>query len=397
MEDKKLKGDLGEEFVNNLAYKTFLKFWCYPNPKDEEGDKKEICDLLICFKDVLIIFSVKNWEFKGNYDKYHRKTIKKAVRQIYGAERKLFNIHRKIFIKHPDKEKEEFQSNNYKKIHRCIINLGEGVEFSTSGEFTKKGKFIHIFNKDFEVLMQELDTIPDLITYLEARENLLIGGEKVHILGSEKDLLAPFLKNARSFPPEFHKECDTLFLDVDGAWDEYDKDEKIGLKRMENKISYFIDEFVKDNLTKPNTKDIAEEWMSLTRLERRMLTKMFFDLVSNSYKKKENSLLFNRRYVPHNDTGFLFIYYSPNTKEKFIDPLMELATLGTALYRNYKESKILVIATTTAKLADFKIGCYKVKQLEKEHEEKILNQVRSLGWFKNLKIGRYDEKEYPDE
>ena len=30
---EKLKGDLGEEAVNTLAFKTYLKYWCYPGPR----------------------------------------------------------------------------------------------------------------------------------------------------------------------------------------------------------------------------------------------------------------------------------------------------------------------------------------------------------------------------
>lgn len=104
MEDKKEKGDKGEEYVNEIAFKSLLGYWCYPNPKDEQGDKKEICDLLVLFKDICIIFSVKNYEFKGDYERYFRKTIEKAIKQISGAERKLFDFPRAVFIKHPSKK-----------------------------------------------------------------------------------------------------------------------------------------------------------------------------------------------------------------------------------------------------------------------------------------------------
>lgn len=60
------KGPLAEQFVYQFASLAYLKYWCYPNPIDEEGDKKEICDLLILFKDVCIIISVKNYDLKGN-------------------------------------------------------------------------------------------------------------------------------------------------------------------------------------------------------------------------------------------------------------------------------------------------------------------------------------------
>ena len=69
------KGDVGEDYVNQLAYKSYLKYWCYPNPKDISGDKKEICDLLIPFRDKLIIISVKNHSFDVNYERYKKRVI----------------------------------------------------------------------------------------------------------------------------------------------------------------------------------------------------------------------------------------------------------------------------------------------------------------------------------
>ena len=64
--DSQIRGTEGEKFVNQLAYSTFFKYWCYPSPKLENSNKKEICDLLIIFRDIVLIFSVKNYEFKGN-------------------------------------------------------------------------------------------------------------------------------------------------------------------------------------------------------------------------------------------------------------------------------------------------------------------------------------------
>ena len=122
------KGELAEKYVNELAYSSYLKYWCYPNPKDEEGDKKEICDLLILFRKTCIIISVKNYEFNGNYERYKRKVVEKSTKQLYGAERKLFHFNRKIKIKHPDREIEEFQSDNYDEIFRITINAGEQFE-----------------------------------------------------------------------------------------------------------------------------------------------------------------------------------------------------------------------------------------------------------------------------
>jgi hypothetical protein len=82
------KGAEGESLVYDLATNSFLSYWCFANPKDELGNKKEICDLLIHFNGILILVCVKNYEFKGIYSRYFRKSIEKDVRQLYGAEKK---------------------------------------------------------------------------------------------------------------------------------------------------------------------------------------------------------------------------------------------------------------------------------------------------------------------
>ncbi len=167
------KGNMGEEFVNGIAFNSFIEHWCYPSPKDECGDKKEICDLLILFSQTLIIISVKNYEFKDFYSRYFRRTIDKAVKQIYGAERKLFNSDKDIFIKHPKRQIERFPKEKIKDIHRVIINLGEGVRFYPFNQETKDEKFITLLDKEaFQTIVQELDTIPDFLEYLRKREEL---------------------------------------------------------------------------------------------------------------------------------------------------------------------------------------------------------------------------------
>jgi hypothetical protein len=51
------KGERAEAIIHNLATKTFLTDWCYPNPKKPEG--KEICDLMVVFDDIAIIWQIK--------------------------------------------------------------------------------------------------------------------------------------------------------------------------------------------------------------------------------------------------------------------------------------------------------------------------------------------------
>lgn len=182
------KGNIGEDFVNGIAFNSFLEHWCYPSPKDERGDKKEICDLLILFGDRLVIISVKNYEFNDFYSRYFRRTIDKAVKQIYGAERKLFNSEKDTFIKHPKRDIEKFPKEKVEEIHRVIVNLGEGVRFYPFNKETKNEKFITLLDKDaFQTIVRELDTIPDFLEYLKKREELFYDKVTTIMPGEEDD------------------------------------------------------------------------------------------------------------------------------------------------------------------------------------------------------------------
>ena len=251
-EDHKTKGDTGEEYVNELAFNSFIKFWCFPNPKDENGDKKEICDLLILFDDICIIISVKNCSFQGDHKRYFKKTIDKAIKQIYGAERKLFDSSCRVSFIHPDRGNYDFSPHEFKKVFRLIIILGEGELFYILGSDEMNKEFIHIFNRDaLDTIFRELDTISDFVEYIEKREKLFKGKDvvalsapdenytpqanieflnysfrpeirnkqSITITGSEKDLLAHYFHFNRDFSSSIKSEEYTgMWLDLEGEW-----------------------------------------------------------------------------------------------------------------------------------------------------------------------------------
>jgi hypothetical protein len=51
-----------EEFVFHICRETFLSLWSYANPLGKNG--KELCDILIVCDPDIVIFSVKEIEFK---------------------------------------------------------------------------------------------------------------------------------------------------------------------------------------------------------------------------------------------------------------------------------------------------------------------------------------------
>jgi len=96
-----------ERYLKRLCDKSFLSMWSYAGVHRDQGhnkkggDGKEICDLLVVFKDHIIIFSDKDCEFPktGNieldWSRWYRKAILKSAEQVWGAERWI--------LTHPDR------------------------------------------------------------------------------------------------------------------------------------------------------------------------------------------------------------------------------------------------------------------------------------------------------
>lgn len=429
MEEHFLKGKLGEAFVNEIANKAFLRYWCYPNPLDEKGDKKEICDLLILFKDTAVLIFVKNCNFKGDYSRYFRKTIEKDLKQVYGAERKLASIRDGIYIKHPDREIEKVIIP--KNIIRIIVHLADEVQFYPLTGLSENGRFINILDKEaFENLTKELDTIADFVKYFQEKDIVFSGTDtiilpkdeesfdsetaiqffeysgkptdesnrQILISGSESDLLAHYLSNGRKFPKELYSnEYNMLSIDIDGKWNKFIKDKQVIAKKKEDKVSYFIDEYVKRELmpnTNPRAIDLAQELLSFNRLERRTLSKSFFEFYEKFKDSGPDGT--GRRFAQFNDTGIVFVYYPAWMNSSDIEKLLHLAVDSFYIHSKYKFKKAILFATST-ELQEIKSALLlDLKPFSKEDEKIIMDNAKALGWFSQLEKIHTNEQEYPD-
>jgi hypothetical protein len=426
------KGNQGEEFIVKIAFKTFLKYWCYPNPKDENGDKKEICDLLILFNDTLLIICVKNYEFKGTYNRYFKKTINKDIRQVAGAERKLLESNRPIFIKHPDREPEEFKTSAIKNVFRIVVHLGENVRFYPLFGRTNRDSFVHIFDKDtFETILSELDTIPDFIEYLDKKEIAFkdtsaiilpkdeynfdpIAGRQLQeysflkildrkqklilISGTEYDLLAHFLLHDRTMPEQISSEkLGWVVFIIDGAWGDFNRRKEVLLKKNRDKMSYFVDEFVKNELLiYPNEGrlKLAKELLSFSRFDRRVISKSFFTFYYSNKNRSSTSI--SRRYWKLDNVGFVFVLYPTNWLDLSINTILDLALKSFCIFDNYQAKKMILIANK-ADLKQFRFGYIdNIVQFNKKEEREIMKDVKKLGWFSDIDYSNDSEIEYPD-
>lgn len=425
----KLTGDVGEEAVNTLAFKTYLKYWCYPGPRDEQGSKKEICDLLILFRNTAIILSVKNYAFKGNYERYFRSTLDKAVAQVSGAERKLFNNNNDVYIKHTDLGESIFDPLKYNVVHRIIVNHSTAPFFYPAGRLTANNKFVHIFNWGaFMGIVNELDTIPDFIGYLNERElvfqgrnvtlmngseddwieavqksfreyavnNNPIGNNYALISGNELDLLADYYWNGRKFNKHFYEEeYNGLSFQLDEKWEEYLSQKEVQNKKTADRASYFVDEFVKNEVLyshKTTNLELAVELLALSRFERRIIGSEFLAFATKYRGVGERFIV--RRYGKVNDLVIAFILYSRDMPHNVVMQIIQIAAEGYAYWNKYEDKKIAIIGFSQDMMG-FRFGLMNVEPFPKGHEDQVVADLKMLKWFTNFEVFNITHNEYP--
>lgn len=385
------KGEFGENLVYELASRSYLKYWCYPNPHDIIGDNKEICDLLILFFDTVIIISVKNYDLKGNYSRYTKKVIEKSTKQLFGAERKLFDSTRKVFISHPYKKPEIFNPKNYKNIFRITVSIGEDFE-KYSFIDNKEGKgCVNIFNKEtFIAIINELDTIKDLVEYLKMREQLLERNRDKISLCKEKDLLAYYLMNNREFNEKLYSDFETQTEKLKNQWERYNSNKSVILKKLANSRSYFIDDLIKNDVLKRDDGELlAAELMTLSRFERRLIADNLFEIVD---KYQDYSDFLARRFMKYNGVGFLFIYYPIEKSQEDIDTIVHKAL---QLYSYFHKTNKIVLLAAAQNMIQWKFGLFIASELTPEVELYLIKTAKDLGWFQNEKITETYIDEYP--
>ena len=191
-----LKGKSAEKLVYELAVKSFLTDWCYSNPLLPDG--KELCDLLVVFDQVAVIWQIK--DLKLDKDGHYKEAeVKKNLRQLSGARRQLFDLKTPIRLKNPRRTEEVFDPSTISEIYLISVLMGEGEEFFSFVELIKTYT-VHVFTREFtQIILTELDTIGDFTAYLRSKEPVVQQDKQIVILGGEEELLAFYLLNGRSF------------------------------------------------------------------------------------------------------------------------------------------------------------------------------------------------------
>ncbi|MFM1347833.1 MULTISPECIES: hypothetical protein [Yersinia] len=275
-----------ERYLAGLCNKTFLSLWSYPNvytdegKKSENGDGKELCDLLVVFDNHVIIFSDKDIGFKdsGNIEVDWGRWVKRAVIkssiQLYGAEsslkerperlfldakchvpfpikipnRDVIKVHRIAVAKNASKRFQSFSGGSGSLIIYPEISGEEHIKhpFMIGRPVTGK-PFVHVFDDvALDIILSELDTIADLIDYLEKKERFIDSGG-LHSAAGEEELLAWYFISTRDHKePGFYIEEGTSATIIEGAYEALINLPQYKRGKEYNGVSYFWDECIEN-------------------------------------------------------------------------------------------------------------------------------------------------------
>jgi hypothetical protein len=168
-------------------------------------------------------------------DRWRRAAIEESAKAVYGAERLLKRVEavrsragRTMRLPPPDQ----------RRIHRICVAFGSQGKISLpTGEFGKG--FVHVLDEvSLPILLRELDTIGDLLDFLEAKRALFESDRRIMFPG-EENLLAFYLFNDRSFPDRY----DVMVLD-DTLWSGFLSEESYRARKQADRASYAWDNVI---------------------------------------------------------------------------------------------------------------------------------------------------------
>lgn len=196
------------------------------------GEQREVADLLLFHKDELIVFQVKTRRLPGRLASASKHELGRITARISRAVRQVKTIKRAIdnngLAEVENLRGIKLPFDGAAKLLTGIVvfdvfdarGLTEGENLSIAGGLDRVREIpVHIFSaSDFEIIVRELDTIPDLLMYLRVREQLM---QRQILVPStrELDLLGVFLTRYSAIRDCMDGELHGLAIE-EGYWEE---------------------------------------------------------------------------------------------------------------------------------------------------------------------------------
>lgn len=385
-----LKGKNAEKIVHSLATKTFLEDWCFLNPK--LPNEKEICDLLVVFDDLAIIWQIKDLKLDEN-GKYNKSDVEKNIRQLSGAKRQLIDLKAPIKLENSRRIVKTFDSTHIKRIFLISVLLGKGEEYFSFIDEIKNHK-VHVFNRGFtEISLNELDTVQDFIEYLVAKEKFIDSEKSLTIIGGEQDFLAFYLRNDRSF----QRFDNTDHIIIEGElWENLKNDPQYKAKKKADEISYLWDSIInRAHEGSEEYEKVARELARPNRFQRRFLSKAIFDAHVLAHNEKKHDLF---RRIMSGDDGVTYCFLfqdDPEPREK--RKAMLNATCWVAKGKYKENKKVLGIATEKEirPTCSYDFAYMYFPEWTEEQQKYTEELQKKTNIFVNPIIRKASEDEYP--
>lgn len=300
-----------EKLLAEVCDNSFLSLWSYPNLWKKPN--KELCDLLVIFGNVVIIFSDKSCEYnpaKGSeiaWKRWFKKSIAHSADQLRQAERWIRTYPSQIYLdkycneRHPIGLPESTEI----KVFRVCVAYGRPFALDPSvqgderedvvGQVDQGEGWIHIIDgNQLLPLLAELSTAGDFVDYLEKKEEAIANKTLIHA-ASELEIAAYFVHRGRSLPSA---SCGLCL--PSGLWDSLRALEAYQKRVQRDRLSEFWDDqinklnerYVKSELEAGNEIPVTEfERMTRfmakeRRFHRRVLSKWIIQRVLTTHEKR---------------------------------------------------------------------------------------------------------------
>lgn len=384
-----IKGLSAEKIVHDLATKTFLVDWCFLNPI--LPNNKELCDLLVTFDDIAIIWQIKDLKLDKE-GKYKKAEVNKNLRQLAGARRQIFDLKTPICLSNKRRSIDTFDASKIKQIFLISVLLGEGEEYFSFVDEIKNNK-VHVFTRDFtQIILNELDTVSDFVEYLKAKEQFIDTDKSLVIIGGEEEFLAFYLMNDRNF--KRFAEADNIMIQ-DGSWEHLQNKPEYKVKKKADEISYGWDSIInRAHEGSQKYEIVARELARPNRFQRRYLSKVFFEAHVLAHKDEKHDLF--RRVMPGDGITYCFLFQDdPDPRDKRKAMLTAICWIARGQYKQNK--KVLGVATEMKikPTCSYDFVLMDLPTWTEENQKNMEQLQKDTGIFVNPIIGYAHEDEYP--
>lgn len=388
------KGATAEAFVHELTEKSMFTDWCYRNPMLKPG--VELCDMLIVFDYVIIIMQIKDLKLRKDGTP-NTKDQAKNIKQLKGAYRQLMDLKSPVELTNPRRGKEMFDPSSVKRVFMISVLTGESGDIECY-EVSDKA-IVHVFDREFtEVVMNELDTVGDLLAYLDQKEKVLRGGSTIRLRDGEKDFLAFYINQKRDLNDI--KDNTTLVIN-DDIWHQYETAADVIAKREADRISYAWDSLINMSHTSGGQYEkIAREFARAKRFDRRMYGQALVDGFNEAQVVLSNPKIntFRRAMSLENQNlSIVICYYDDpsDDKDSLKAQLLGMAHIARVKFPN--RTRVIGIGSdiTAGFSGSFTFLYLEQDELTKEYVQDVQRWQDQTKIFTNLQIQAVSADEYP--